>query len=57
MEYTLDMLSDEGLEYFLNKYRKQMIKIEGAIDKIIIEQNRRQNEILERRCKFRQKSD
>lgn len=57
MEYTLDMLSDEGLEYLLNKYRKQMIKIEGAIDKIIIEQNRRQNEILERRCKFRQKSD
>lgn len=57
MEYTLDMLSDEGLEYFLNKYRKQMIKIEGAIDKIIIEQNRRQNEILERRCKFRQKTD
>lgn len=57
MEYTLDMLSDEGLEYLLNKYRKQMIKIEGAIDKIIIEQNRRQNEILERRCKFRQKTD
>lgn len=57
MEYTLDMLSDEGLEYLLNKYRKQMIKIEGAIDKIIIEQNRRKNEILERRCKFRQKSD
>jgi hypothetical protein len=45
MEYTLDMLSDEGLEYLLNKYRKQMIKIEGAIDKIIIEQNRRKNEI------------
>lgn len=57
MEHTLDMLSDEGLEYLLNKYRKQMIKIEGAIDKIIIEQNRRQNEILERRRKFRQKSD
>ena len=57
MKYTLDMLSDEGLEYLLNKYRKQMIKIEGAIDKIIIEQNRRQNEILERCRKFRQKSD
>lgn len=57
MEHTLDMLSDEGLEYLLNKYRKQMIKIEGAIDKIIIEQNRRQNEILERCRKIRQKSD
>lgn len=53
MKYTLDMLSDEGLEYLLNKYRKQMVEIEGAIDEIIIERKRRKDEILERCCKLR----
>lgn len=41
MEFTLEMLSDDGLEYMLNKYRKQMAENERIIDKIIIERDRR----------------